>query len=673
MVENTLMKIQALSFLLTFCIPIMTVQGLDSQIEALKKVHSKFSGRRGTFACFGDSITLTMAFWSSLPYANKNIPPEMDGALKNVRDYMLPECWQEWKGSGYGNEGSTTIRWAFDNIEQWIDALNPETALIMFGTNDLHSMEIDEYQAKMRYVVQKCLDNGTIAILTTIPPRSGYAEKSARFAEVIRQISSEFSIPLIDYHAEILERQPEDWDGSSGKFGQWEGYDVPAPISRDGVHPSYPQKYQGDYSEEALAKSGYNLRNYLTLIKYAEMIKTVLADNAPANLISQAWFPKAEPLPSQYGEVIKVTSVDELFSAVEKVKPGGTILVADGHYKMPRYLEIHTDNIALRGESGQREKVVLDGEHSMHGELVGIRSCSGVTIADLTIQNIKWNGFKINSDSNVQSVTIYNCVIHNIWQRGVKGVKVPKDRMDEMCPKNCRVQYCLFYNDHAKGFSDDPRDTEENFGGNYIGGIDTMYAKDWVISDNVFIGIQGRTRCARGAIFVWHDSRDCVIERNVIIDCDTGIALGNSHKAEETDLHCFNFIVRNNFIARAPENGIVADYTKDCKIINNTICDPDNRLGRLIRLVHDNDGLLVANNLLSGPKIRNESSSNITFMRNFEGNITEHFVNPVKGDLHLRSQVIGVVEQALSLPELTEDIDRQYRKEKPDIGADEVW
>ncbi len=62
-----------------------------------------------------------------------------------------------------------------------------------------------------------------------------------------------------------------------------------------------------------------------------------------------------------------------------------------------------------------------------------------------------------------------------------------------------------------------------------MGGIDVMYAKDWILSDNVFVGIQGRTRGARGAVFLWHETEDCVVERNVIIDCNTGIALGNSH------------------------------------------------------------------------------------------------------------------------------------------------
>ena len=81
----------------------------------------------------------------------------------------------------------------------------------------------------------------------------------------------------------------------------------------------------------------------------------------------QSWFPKAPPLPPPRGEVIRVSSVEELFRAVESVKPGGTILIADGHYIMPRYLEVHTDNVTLRGESGQRERVIIDGTNSRHG------------------------------------------------------------------------------------------------------------------------------------------------------------------------------------------------------------------------------------------------------------------------------------------------------------------
>jgi hypothetical protein len=683
----------AILLFLTFHAAILASAGYEDEakgwITSMREVHTRFSGRKGTFAHFGDSITITMAFWAPLPYARENSPPEMEKAFLKVNEYMQPECWRDWKGPQYGNDGMKTARWAHENIDKWLHDLNPETVLIMFGTNDLHSLDLDEYRTKMREVVQKCLDNGTVVILNTIPPRTKFEDKAADFAAAIRELAhqakspypplqggtGQLRVPLIDFHAEILKRRPEDWDGSLEKFAQWEGYDVPTLLARDGVHPSHPKKYRNDYSENALSNNGFSLRNYLALMKYAEVIEKVLTQSSDAETSVNAG-PHIKtlnpPLPPPRGEVIRVSSVEELFEAVKSVKPGGTILVADGHYIMPRYLEIDTDNVTLRGESGQRERVIIDGMNSRHGELIGISRCSGVTIADLAIQNIKWNGFKINSNTNVQNVTIYNCIIHNIWQRGVKGVSVPEENRESIRPHNCRIQYCLFYNDRAKRFSDDPRDTPENFNGNYVGGIDVMYAKNWIISDNVFIGIQGRTRSARGAIFMWHDSQDCIIERNIVIDCDMGIALGNSYRSPETKIHCTGFIVRNNFVTRAPESGILADYTNDCKILHNTVHDPHNRLRRLIRLVHDNDGLLVANNLLSGPEIRNESSSQITFKHNMEKELTAHFVDPAKGDLHLKESVIEFAGNAEPLPEVTEDIDGQPRSQTPDIGADEL-
>lgn len=648
----------------------------------MRQVHARFTGQKGTFAHFGDSITVSLAFWTPLLYERKNAPVEMQQAFATVKDYIAPQCWRDWKGAEFGNEGRQTIRWAHDNVDGWLKKLNPEVALIMFGTNDVQSLEVNEYRDKVRGVIQKCLDNGTVVILSTIPPRHGYNEKAATFVAALRDIAREMKVPLTDYYAAIMQRRPHDWDGASGTFKAYEGYNVPTLIARDGVHPSLPQQYENDYSPQALSNNGFSLRNYLVLTKYAEVVKALNSSPPAAQAIAAAvpgapvksppakpWFPKAPPLSAPAGRVIKVSNTAQLFDAVEQVKPGGTILVADGHYMLPRLLLIKTDNVTLRGASGQRDNVILDGGGTL-GELVGLSRCSGVTIADLTVQNVRWNGIKINSDTNVQKATIYNCVLHNIWQRGVKGVKVPEQDRDRIRPANCRVQYCLFYNDRPKQFSDDPADTPENFGGDYIGGIDTMYAKSWVISDNVFIGIQGRTRSARGAIFMWHHAEDCIIERNIIIDCDSGICLGNSSRADST-VHCTRFIVRNNFITRAPENGILTDYTRDCKILNNTIHDPMSRLGRLIRLVHDNEGLLVANNLLCGPPIRIESESKITFSHNVEKDISRFLVAPNEGNLRLKAGAVDVIDRGIAWPEATDDLDRRPRGRTPDIGAHE--
>src|SRR5438128_464820 len=169
-----------------------------------------------------------------------------------------------------------------------------------------------------------------------------------------------------------------DWDGALDRFQQYEGYEVPTLLSRDGVHPSYPTRYHNDYSDEALSHSGYSLRNFLTLMSYAEVVRRLHGEtttdhgppttderrspNTPTpqhpNTLLAA---QAPPLPAPSGDVIRAATVEELTAAVTRVRPRGTILLADGHYVMPRHFEIKTDNVTLRSASGNREAVRLDG------------------------------------------------------------------------------------------------------------------------------------------------------------------------------------------------------------------------------------------------------------------------------------------------------------------------
>lgn len=244
-------------------------------VAAMKQTHANFTGEKGVFAQFGDSITCSRAFWFTMQYHAEKGPAEMVQAFRLVNDYMLEDCWDR-KGPQYGNQGRMTIRWAHQNVDTWLKTLNPEVANIMFGTNDLGPLDVDEYETKTRQVVRKCLDNGTIVILNAIPPKHDRAEKAAVFADAVRKIARELKVPLVDYHGEILRRRGDDWDGAMEKFSRYQGYDVPTLISRDGVHPSNCKKYIGDYSPEGLKNNGFGLWNYLVLMKYAEVIREVL-------------------------------------------------------------------------------------------------------------------------------------------------------------------------------------------------------------------------------------------------------------------------------------------------------------------------------------------------------------------------------------------------------------
>ena len=546
---------------------------------------------------------------------------------------------------------------------------NPQVASILLGTNDLRAgVSPEGFLGNMEEIFRRCLANGTIPIAQTLPPTTWDTNGNLeRYNQGLGALAERLGLPLIDVYGEFLARRPgESWLGTL--------------VSQDGVHLTHKLAY-GPATAENLANCGHLLRGWLQVHKVLEVKEKVLDMRTGKGAFTSVllvegipdrrWFPQAPPLPPPEGEVIRVGTVEELLEAVELVRPGGTILVEDGHYMMPRYFDIRTDGVTLRSASGNRNGVVVDGAQSRHGELLGITACSGVTIADITIQNAKWNGFKINSNRNVQELTIRNCVIHNIWQRGVKGVRVPEEGREETRPRNCRVQYCLFYNDRPKQYADDDKDTAENFQGNYVGGIDVMYATGWTISDNVFVGIQGRTGEGRGGIFVWVDARDVVIERNYIIDCDAGISLGNPHRGEGVEVHGTNCVIRNNFVTRAHENGIFAAYTRGCLIQHNTIHDPRSPLERLIRVILDNEELVIANNLLDGPPLQNQSTPPARLAGNWTGEATAWFVDPGEGDLHLKKAAEPIAWQADMDWSTERDIDGEERGERSPVGADE--
>lgn len=62
-----------------------TAQAAEPEwVEPMKKVHAHFTGTPGALALFGDSITVSMAFWAPLRGEPKSMPEEMAAAHKLV-------------------------------------------------------------------------------------------------------------------------------------------------------------------------------------------------------------------------------------------------------------------------------------------------------------------------------------------------------------------------------------------------------------------------------------------------------------------------------------------------------------------------------------------------------------------------------------------------------------
>jgi len=172
-------------------------------------------------------------------------------------------------------------------------------------------------------------------------------------------------------------------------------------------------------------------------------------------------------------------------------------------------------------------------------------------------------------------------------------------------------------------------------------------------------------------VFLWQEAEDCVVERNVIIDCDAGICLGNAFKPEDVEVHARRCVVRNNFVTRCPQQGIAAVHTRDCRVLHNTVFDPAARFGRPIRIVRDNDGMVVANNLLGDKAVLLEGKSRVELRGNVVRDLSDVCVDVGRGDLHLRRRTDGATDAAEDSARVQDDIDGEPREGKADVGADE--
>jgi lysophospholipase L1-like esterase len=142
-----------------------------------------------------------------------------------------------------------------------LDALHPQWALVMYGTNDLDHVDVGTYRGTMVQLLDVIEGRSVVPVLYTIPPRQDAPDRGAlsvTFADAIRSLAAERHIPLIDYNAALL--------ALPGNHG----------ISDDGIHPNIyvdPTSDTGDscvFVPDALGY-GYNVRNLLTLQMLARL------------------------------------------------------------------------------------------------------------------------------------------------------------------------------------------------------------------------------------------------------------------------------------------------------------------------------------------------------------------------------------------------------------------
>ena len=300
-----------------------------------------------------------------------------------------------------------------------------------------------------------------------------------------------------------------------------------------------------------------------------------------------------------------------------------------------------------------------------HDDILHIGHCDGVAVAGLSFADCRSYGIKVEAEKAPRNIQIHNCRFRDIGVRAIKG-SAGQDPNTRAVKGS--VRYCSFENTRVP-----PADWL--FGGDYIAAIDMMALEDWTFSENVFRNIKGRHGGGRAAIFLWVRSRQVVVERNLMINCDRGVAFGNpgqstANLAGERLAYVTDSVIRNNFIAGGADCGIELWHVERIKVCHNRIWRPEQNWSRGIRIGTGTAHTDIVNNLVHG-EIRFEGGE-AQLRQNLAGRLDRYFVDPASGNLALTAAATGALDQGVPLPEVTDDIRRRPRTGRPDLGAWEV-
>jgi len=217
-------------------------------IANLRKKYNS-SNRPKSILNLGDSISKSMAFVWPMRYS---------------RPGMLINEGYEYIDKDTAAAESKTSSWGREIVDKALKSSRPETVTILFGTNDAStSVYTGSYFANMEYIVQACLDNGSVPVLFTIPPFGSVpAEKLENYNYQIRTIAMEKQVPLCDLYRLFID-QP-DWK----------------QLLFDGVHPNF--------FEDGSKVGGYNLINDIVFEVYKILERDVMLrpEQAKINLIA---------------------------------------------------------------------------------------------------------------------------------------------------------------------------------------------------------------------------------------------------------------------------------------------------------------------------------------------------------------------------------------------------
>jgi lysophospholipase L1-like esterase len=245
----------------------------------MRSVAAKFTGTKGVVIHIGDSITYA-APYTAWAREGKGKTPEDEAILewshcgeRNELDgwylasHEVGDFWSYTAASGIRADQYLAGGYAgMASLDDVIGRYNPQIAIVMLGSNDSwQGRPANEFAGDMNRIIRRLLDNGTVPVLSTIPPMIPARELGDQYNAELWKLAEHHKLPVIDYPGEIIGRRQD---------GSWNGTilnkDDPHPTaSRAGVTP------ESEPTPENLRESGYLLRGWLSVKKLIEVRERV--------------------------------------------------------------------------------------------------------------------------------------------------------------------------------------------------------------------------------------------------------------------------------------------------------------------------------------------------------------------------------------------------------------
>jgi hypothetical protein len=243
---------------------------------AMKQVAAKFKGNAGVYLHLGDGITYTSSntLWARAgeghTVAEKAFLKWSHVGERNDSDGWYLASADVPSGNVVGQRSHTAAnglraenllkndRSGLPPLQEIIDKYQPQLALYMLGTCDIEAgRPANQYYADVAKAIDLLLANGTVVIVSTLPPFDGQAQQVNEYNNAIRRIARIKQVPFIDLHAEMKARAGD----------QMEALYLPV----GGGYPLSGLPATGPATDENLKRCGYLLRCYLAVHKGMEV------------------------------------------------------------------------------------------------------------------------------------------------------------------------------------------------------------------------------------------------------------------------------------------------------------------------------------------------------------------------------------------------------------------